>query len=124
MYRVEQASAYRIAKSSRAVWVASGGGERVPDQHKRRTYRCRPAAGAAGVRGTPWPLRSRRQCHCGFRRQQQEGERLLQVEAHGRVGMARIADRQILSDIEVEIAAARGHDKGPGDRRSPDDLAV
>ena len=58
------------------------------------------------------------------RGQQQKCERLLQIEADRRVGVARIADRDVLADMQVEIAAARRQDEGAGDRRGPDDLAV
>src|SRR5882724_5585125 len=40
-----------------------------------------------------------------FGGQQQEGEGLLQIEAGGGVGVARITDREILADMQIEIAA-------------------
>ena len=38
--------------------------------------------------------------------------------------MAGIADGDILADVQLEIAAARGQDKGARDGRGPDDLAA
>ena len=38
--------------------------------------------------------------------------------------MAQIADGNILSDVEREIAASRGQHKGASDGRSPDDIAI
>src|ERR1700746_3712036 len=38
--------------------------------------------------------------------------------------MVQIADREILADVQIEIAAPGSQDKGAGDRRSPDYLAI
>src|SRR5438132_10488195 len=87
---------------------------------KGKTSRCRLAAGAAGM-GSPQPVqiaelgetvplrrRCRRQRYRGLGGKQQKGERLLQVEADGGIGVAEIADREILADMQVEIAASGG----------------
>src|ERR1700739_4246380 len=50
----------------------------------------------------------RRQRDDGFGGEQKEGEGLLQIEAHDAVGMTQIADRDVLADMQIEIAAARG----------------
>src|ERR1700685_2696597 len=42
----------------------------------------------------------------GFCRQQQERKGLLQVEADGRVGVAQVADGNVLADVQAEVAAA------------------
>src|SRR5271155_1754676 len=65
-----------------------------------------------------------RQRHRGLGREQEEGERLLQVEADRGIGVAQIADRNVLADVQVETAAAGRQDKGAGNRRGPDDFAV
>jgi hypothetical protein len=66
----------------------------------------------------------RRQGNSRFRRQQQEGECFLEVEANRPVVVTQITDGYVLADMQVEIAAARRQNEGPGDRRGPDDLAV
>src|SRR5579863_3389392 len=38
--------------------------------------------------------------------------------------MARIADRDVLSDVQVEVPATGAEHKGAGDRRSPNDFGV
>ena len=53
-----------------------------------------------------------------------ESERLLQVEAHCGVVMARIADRNILADMQVEITAAGGQNEGARDGWKLNDLAT
>src|SRR5271170_4304118 len=60
----------------------------------------------------------------GLGGQQEKGEALLQIEANDGVGVAQIADREILADMQVEIAAAGGQHKGAGDGRGPDDLGL
>src|SRR6516164_9606239 len=54
----------------------------------------------------------RRQRDGGLGREQQERQRLLEVEAHDAVGVAQIADREVLPDVQVEIAATRGEHEG------------
>src|SRR5579862_2094413 len=66
----------------------------------------------------------RRQRNGRLRRQQQEGESLLQVQPDGRVRVAQIADRYVLADVKPEVAAAGREHERARDRRGPDDLAV
>src|SRR5258705_13779650 len=66
-------------------------------------------------------LRRWRQRDRGLAGDQKKCERLLQVEAHGGVGVAQIADGDILADMQVEIAAAGGQHEAAGDGGRPDD---
>ena len=38
--------------------------------------------------------------------------------------MAEVTDRNVLSDIELEVTASRGEQEGAGDGWSPDDIAI
>jgi hypothetical protein len=69
-------------------------------------------------------LRGRGQCHGRFAGKQQKGKRLLQIQSHSAIGMAEIADGNILSNMQVEIAAARGKHKRAGDGRRPSNFTV
>ena len=53
-----------------------------------------------------FPRRGERDC--GFAGEDAEGERLLEIQPYGRIGMAEVADRNVLPDVELKIAAARG----------------
>src|SRR5262249_17391004 len=66
----------------------------------------------------------RRQRDRGLTREQQEGQRLLEIKAHDAVGVAQIADREILPDVQIEITAPRGEHEGAGDGWRPDDLVL
>jgi hypothetical protein len=57
---------------------------------------------------------------CG---EQQERDRFLQIQADDRIGMTGIADRGILADVRLEVAAARGKNKSAYDSRRPTDRA-
>jgi hypothetical protein len=70
------------------------------------------------------PRRGRSQCDGCFGGEQQEGKGLLQVEADQGVGVAEIADRSILANVQLEVAATGSHDDRTRDRRGPNDLAV
>src|SRR5215510_6114852 len=79
----------------------------------------------------PSPLTSGRLLVCGrcqrdgrLGREQQERQRLLEVETHDAVGVTQIADRDVLPDVQIEIAASRGEHEGTGDGRGPDDLVL
>src|SRR5262245_31298096 len=67
-------------------------------------------------------LRGRRHRHGGLRGEQEKRDRFLQVQADGCIGMTEIADGDVLADVQLEIAAARGEDKGARNGRSPEDL--
>src|SRR5262252_10802327 len=77
---------------------------------------------------TPFALYStlcgRRQRDGSLGRKRQERQRLLEVEAHDVVGVAQIADRDVLPDVQVEIAATRGEHEGTFDGWGPDDLVL
>src|SRR5215471_6517058 len=66
----------------------------------------------------------RRQRDSSLGREQQERQRLLEVEAHDAIGMVQIADRNVLPDVQIKIAAARGEHEGTCDGGSPDDLVL
>ena len=59
-----------------------------------------------------------------FAGKQQEGERFLQVEANGGIGVAQIPDGEILADVEFEVAASRGHHECSVDGRCPDNFVL
>src|SRR5262249_28707621 len=69
-------------------------------------------------------LCSRRQRDRGLSREQQEGQRLLEVKAHDAVGVAQITDREVLPDVQIEITAARGEHEGARDGWRPDNLVL
>src|ERR1700733_7951607 len=60
----------------------------------------------------------------GFAGEWAKGEGLLQVKPDRRVGVREVADREILSNAEFEIAASGGQHKCALDGRSPDEVAV
>src|ERR1700722_3362604 len=65
-------------------------------------------------------LRRRRECDRGLGGEHEESERLLKIEAHRAVRVAQIADRDVLPDMQVEIAAPRGEHASAVDGRRPD----
>src|SRR5271154_7355085 len=65
-----------------------------------------------------------RQRNRGFAGQDAKNEGLLEIQSHHRIGVAEVADGSVLTDIELEIAAARGQDERTFDRRRPDQIAV
>src|SRR5262249_14150310 len=69
-------------------------------------------------------LCGRRQRDSGLSREHQECQRLLEVEAHNAVGVAQIADRDVLPDVQIEITAPRREHEGAGDGCGPDDLVL
>ena len=68
--------------------------------------------------------RGRSQRDGGLVREQQESERLLQIQSDGGIGVAEITYGDILTDVKVEIAATGGQHKSTGNRGRPDDLIV
>ena len=64
----------------------------------------------------------RRQRDSSLGRERQERQCLLEVEAHGTVGVAQIPDRDVLPDAKVEITATRGEHEGTGNGRGPNHL--
>src|SRR5579863_10040086 len=97
-------------------------GPRWPFRPAPRKPICRryPSGVASGAR----LRRRRRERDGGFGSEQEEGHRLLKVEAHDALVMAQIADRDVLADMQVEIAAPGGEHEGPVNGRGPDDLVV
>src|SRR5271166_1141899 len=69
-------------------------------------------------------LYGRRKRNRRLGREQQERERLLEVQTHDAVGVAQIADRNVLPDVQIEIAASRGEHERTGDRWGPDYLVL
>jgi EmrB/QacA subfamily drug resistance transporter len=65
----------------------------------------------------------RRAAHRRLAGQHQERQRLLQVQAHLGVGVREIADRQVLAQVQAEVAAPGGQHDRAADRRGPDDVA-
>jgi EmrB/QacA subfamily drug resistance transporter len=68
-------------------------------------------------------LSGRRAAHRCLAGQHQERQRLLQVQPDLGVGMRQVADRQVLAEVQAEVAAPGGQHDRAGDRRRPDDLA-
>jgi hypothetical protein len=64
-----------------------------------------------------------RQRDRGFRRQQPEGETLLQIQFDLSPGMAEVSDGQVLAEIELEISPPRGKHETAINTGRPDDLA-
>src|SRR5580693_86682 len=69
-------------------------------------------------------LRGRNQRYGGLAGQQEERERLLQIQADGSISMAEITDGDVLADVQVEIAATSGQHESASDGGRPDDLIV
>src|SRR5215831_7942691 len=69
-------------------------------------------------------LGRRRQNNGSFSGEQKEGERLLQVETHDAVGVAQVANRDVLADVQTKIASARGEHEGAGDGWGPNDYVL
>ena len=53
-----------------------------------------------------------------------KGEGLLQIKPDRGIGVREVADRDVLPNVQLEIAASRGQDKRALDGRSPDDVAI
>src|SRR5208283_3234071 len=60
----------------------------------------------------------------GLGREESKRERFLQVEPHRGVCVAQVADRGVLSNAELEIAAACRQHEGAADGGGPYDLVV
>src|ERR1700756_3710409 len=69
-------------------------------------------------------FRWRSHCDGRFSGEQQEGKRLLQVQADSGVGVVGIADGDILANVQLEIAATRSKHKGAIDGGCPDDFIL
>src|ERR1700722_11659278 len=67
-------------------------------------------------------LRGRNQRDGSFGSEQKESECLLQVQGDSGIGVAEIADGNILADVQIEIAATGGQHEGAGNGGRPDDL--
>ena len=97
-------------------------------EQRHRNANGEAAAGSQSQRVSAWFIRDtlngfcsfhlllcgRRQRDGGLGREQEKCQRLLQVEAHDAVGVAQITDRDVLADVQVEIAATGGEHEGPG----------
>src|SRR5699024_1725895 len=81
---------------------------------------CSPGPDPAG--GTPW--RSLAQGHGGLVRIHREGERFGEVELDVLGVVREVPDRQVLADVQGEVAAARGQHHRPVHPGRPHDLAV
>ena len=66
----------------------------------------------------------RRQRDRGFGGEEQEGKCLLQIQSDDGIGVAGIADGDILADVKVEIAAAGGEHESAGNSGCPDDFIL
>jgi hypothetical protein len=60
----------------------------------------------------------------GFAGEDSESECLLEIQPYESIGMAEVADRNILPDVEFEVAASRSQNERTFDRRRPDKVAV
>src|SRR5882762_463162 len=78
----------------------------------------------AGLASSLVSLRGRSQGHGGLAREQEESERLLQVQADGGIGVAEITDGDVLANVQVEIAATSGQHESASNRGGPYDLIV
>lgn len=79
----------------------------------------RPPSGDTDESG----LSGRRAAHRRLAGQHQECQRLLQVQADLGLGVREVPDRQVLAEVQAEVAApGRQHDRA-ADRGRPDDLA-
>src|SRR5271156_2391778 len=86
-----------------------------------------PAMTELKRRSFPRPLALfRRQCEDdgSFRRQQPEGETLLEVQFDRGCGMVEVADGDVLPDFQFEIATAGGQHQSPLEGRGPNDPSV
>src|SRR5215204_2456646 len=62
--------------------------------------------------------------HGGLIGQDQEGEALLDVQPHTLEVVLEVADRKVLADRELEVAAALGQHQAAIEPGRPDDVAV
>src|ERR1700722_539786 len=67
-------------------------------------------------------LRGSSQRDGSFGGEQKKGERLLQIQPDGGVAVAKIADRDVLANVQVEIAATGSQHESAGNGGRPDDL--
>src|ERR1700733_1150713 len=67
-------------------------------------------------------LRGRNERDGSFGGKQKESKCLLQVQANDGIRVAEIADGDVLSNVQGEIAATSGEHEGAGNSRCPDDL--
>jgi hypothetical protein len=74
--------------------------------------RCRSRV---GHRPSALGFRRRSERDGGLGSQVQKCERLLEVETHGSIRVAQVANGDVLADVQVKIAAASGDDEGAGD---------
>src|ERR1700690_1933151 len=56
--------------------------------------------------------------------EQQEREGFLQIKPDRIIGVAQVADRDVLAEVQLEIAATRGHYKSSVYCRRPNDFIV
>src|SRR5262245_24416220 len=71
-----------------------------------------------------WSLAGRHQGDGGLGGEQEERERLLKVQADDLVGVTGIADRNVLADVQIEVAAPGRQYARAVDRGRPDDFVV
>src|SRR5580704_10019677 len=92
------------------------------------TIRCSPdevSSNTARLCGTRLRrLLRRRQRDRGFAGKDAKNECLLEIQPHSGIRVVEIANRNILSEGELEIAAARGQDERTFDGWRPDQIAV
>ena len=67
-------------------------------------------------------FRGRKQRHCSLCGEQQERERLLQVQADGVISVAEITDGDVLTDVQIEIAATGSQHECAGNGGGLDDF--
>src|SRR5207247_5530608 len=87
-----------------------------PNQTRRRSSKTTGSGGRLFTLGC--------QRHSGLCGEQEEGEGLLQVQADDGVRVVEVSDGDILADVQIEVAATGREDKGSGDGRRPNDLAL
>ena len=128
-------------RASRAGWPLAGSARRAGassrpsieckiDRLSRRGDRAPavPGASVVGTRrgeATPLALLARdSERHGSLLGQHQEGEALLDVEPYAFGIVFEVADREILADRELEVAAAHRQDQAAIEASRPDDVAV
>src|ERR1700704_1868510 len=62
--------------------------------------------------------------HCSLSRQEPESEGLLQIQFEDRLGMAQVADRDVLPDVQCEITATGRKHEATFDSGRPNDPSV
>src|SRR5438034_9596170 len=92
---------------------ASWGTSTSTTRSRRRVTSNQPSGGAA-----------RRQGYAGLGRVDQERQGFLEVQLHGVGVVSEVADRQVLAEPQLEVAAASGEQESAVDGGGPDDLPV